>query len=296
MSGENAGTEAFQAMGNKLKQEVALAKVSSSKSAILAANLSPKAMEYLSRHTTTGLNDINMGGGIPQLKIHSESNSTTNHLVDGTDPEDGQIFYTGSQEAFDTLTVILLSIKKCRLEQDNNGKKYMKANYLLAGVIDKTLQPFMIYVSGMSYKKIWELQEQLKPWVTKREGGIPLSMVKVVLSSKKEKVEQGEFKGQKKNVWKFELLMADSGFPVLEGDDTRLEKLESMTETAESMLDGIIEDKGVTEKEWNLQKKESETMKSNIKETVLEGETVGSTQDDEWSSDEDLDKTDDVPF
>lgn len=278
MSTENKGLETLRATAAKLKSEVL-----ASNQAIQAAQLSSEAMEYLQRHSTTGAEDLNTGVTVPQLRIHSVGVSAKNQLTDGSDPTDGQIFYTGDQTAYDKVTVVLLSIKKCRLEQEDEKthEKYMKANYLLAGVIDETLQPFVMYVKGMSYNKIWGLEDQLKPYVTKRAGGIPLSMVKIVISSEKEKVEQGDYKGQKKNVLKFELLMDHSGqYPVLEGSGEKLRVLESSMEKAELMLDQIISSKGMTEKEWNQSKKQSQQLTSNVEESVVNAEESADYSDD----------------
>lgn len=291
MSKQQSGLETLRATANKIALEVQASK----QAAIEAAQLSPEAMEYMNRHAATGASDLNTGVSIPQLRIHSTGVSTKNQLPDGSDPDDGQIFYTGDQQAFDSVNVILLAIKKCRLEQQNDdGSTTMKANYLLAGLLDETLQPFIIYVKGMSYKKIWDLEDQLKPYVTKRAGGIPLSMVKVTVSSQKEVVEQGKYKGQKKNVFKFQLLMHESGqFPVLEGDGEKLAVLESSTQKAEDMLEQIISGKGMTEKEWNQQKNGDKVLEQTVAETIVDGD-VQPTNDDFDVSDDSV--ADDIPF
>lgn len=294
MPDENKGLETLRATAARIKSEV----VASNQAAIVAAKLSDEAMEYLNRHSATGAEDLNTGVSVPQLRIHSVGISAKNELADGSEPKDGQIFYTGDQTAYDKVTVILLSIKKCRLEQEDEktGEKYMKANYLLAGLIDETLQPFVMYVKGMSYNKIWLLEDQLKPYVTKRAGGIPLSMLKIVVSSEKEKVEQGDYKGQKKNVFKFELLMHESGeFPILEGDGEKLRMLDSSTEKAENMLDQIVASKGMTEKEWLQQKKDGQRMSQAVQTNVIDAEEA-ETPPDNFETTEAEDVADDIPF
>lgn len=250
------------------------------KKALAAAGLSPEAMAYAEKHASTGVDDLNTGVSVPQLRIHSVGVSTKNVLADGSEPSDGQIYHTGLQEAWDEVDVILLSIKKCRLEQEDeqSGTTVMKAHYLLAGMTEETFEPFVIYVKGMSYSKIWELEDQLKPYVTKRPGGIPLSMLKIRISSEKQVVETGKYKGQKKNVFKFSLIMHPSGqFPVLEGRSEVLASFDSATEGAESMLEMIISGRGMSEKEWNQKKKEAQEVEettSNVQNAVFDGEVT----------------------
>lgn len=308
---ENKGTQAFKAAGEKLKAAVAQDKaLAVSQQAIANAQLSEAAMAYLSKHAKTGADDLNTGVAVPQLRIHSVGASTKNQLVNGEDPTDGQLFHTGLQEAWNEVPVIILAIKKCRLEQrDDNGElvvdeqtgeAQLKATYLVAGLLDESLQPFVLYVKGLSYNKMWDLEDQLKPYVTKRAGGIPLSMVKIMVSSEKEVVEMGRYKGQKKNVLKFTLIKAGE-FPVLENDGERLEIIERGTQQAEEMLEDIVANKGISEKEWNVRKKESQeaaqmlnTVVNAGEEPVQEAEVAGPPDDYDPSTAEDV--SEDIPF
>lgn len=255
MTNTGKGLEAFHAAGNKLKAEVKATSDMVNK-AIVGAQLSPEALAFMNENVQVGAEELNTGVAVPQLRIHSVGVSTKNQLANGSEPADGDIFYTGTQEAFPVVRVVILSIRKCRLEQTSEltGEKSMKATYLVAGLIEQSGDLFVMYVKGMSYNKIWDLEEQLKPYVTKRAGGIPLLMLKIDVSSEKERVEQGKYKGQMKNVFHFELAKDPSGeFPVLESDVRRLQHFKEMIVRAEEMLDALIAQKGMTEKQYKSQ-------------------------------------------
>ncbi len=296
MTKDISGIEKAREVKNKLKNEIVVEKISALKKAIAVAQLSPEALAYMEKHNSTGVEDLNTGVSIPMLRVHTTNVSTKNVLANGRQPDNGQIFHTGLQMAWDSVPTIFLSIKKCRLHQidefgnmkrdEETGAPLLKAHYLVAGVLDETLAPFVIYVKGMSYNKIWDLEQQLSPYVTKRAGGIPLSMVKIMVGSDVDEVPKGKYKGQQKNVLKFDLLMHESGeFPVLEADPNKLKLLEKATLDAEAMLDHIIENKGITEKDYNSQKQESEELTSTVKSTIIDSDV------------EDADiENDDVPF
>lgn len=308
MSTQKTGLELAREKNEQIKASLADDKKNQANAASLVAkaNLSPELLEYMERkNSSTSYEDLNTGMAVPQLRIHSAGNSTKNQLEDGSDPKDGQIFYTGTKEAFDVATIIILAIKKCRLLEtdekgnpkiDDNGNEIYKANYLIAGVMDGSLDPYVAYIKGMSYNKIWPLEEQLKPYVTKRKGGIPLNMVKILASSEKERVGKGPYKGQAKNVWKFDLKLTPDGYPVLEANLDYLNRLDQATESAEAMLEDIISRKGMTEKEWNARKNGSQELVEAAKdEFVEEAEPEDYPEPVKGVPTQDVDP-DDIPF
>jgi len=310
MANEKTGLEIAREKNQQLKQSIAedKAKAVNASSLIAQANLSEEVMAYMLQNSVNNnYEDLNTGMSMPQLRIHSAGNSTKNQLEDGNDPKDGQIFYTGTKKAVDVATVIILAIKKCRLLEtdekgkakvDENGNERYSATYLVAGVMDGTFDPFLMYVKGMSYNKIWDLEEKLKPFVTKRKGGIPLNMVKILVSSEKERVQNGPYKGQAKNVFKFDLKMAANGYPVLEVNFEYLKKLDQITESAELALEDTISRKGMTEKEWNLRGTDGGELLAAAHETFTEVQPEAETnppEPTESDKTQDIDP-DDIPF
>lgn len=309
MSTQKTGLEIAREKASQLKASMAEDKVKAvnASSLIAQADLSEEVMAYMAQNSAkTSYDDLNTGMSMPQLRIHSAGNSTKNQLEDGSDPVDGQIFHTGTKQAFNVATIIILAIKKCRLVEtdqfgkpktDEAGNEIYKANYLLAGVLDGTLEPYVAYIKGMSYNKIWSLEEQLKPFVTKRKGGIPLNMVKILAASEKERVEKGPFKGQAKNVWKFVLKTnPQTGYPVLEVDFDYLKRLDQATESAELALEDIISRKGMTEKQWNLSKDGGEELVTAARETFVEEAEVDDLPEPTENTTVAQDVSDDIPF
>lgn len=202
------------------------------------STVSTDVLDFLSINANRGIEDIPMFDSLPIMRVHT-SQSTTNKLSDGGEPEVGQLYHSADQSAYDEVTVHLLCIKKCQMPE--YGGQQLKAHYLVAGMIDETQSPFVMYIKGMSYNKVWELQEQLKPFVKNKKQPIPMFALKIKLYTEKEKPQDPKYAAQ--FVVKYQVLF-ENGIPLIETDLDRLQMLKDGVEKSEMVLDEIIESRG----------------------------------------------------
>lgn len=197
-------------------------------------NVSPEVLAFMSANASRGIEDIPMFDSLPIMRVHT-SQSTTNSLSEGGQPEIGQLYHSGEHAAYDSVVVNLLCIKKCQMPE--YGGTELKAHYLVAGVINESSAPFVMYIKGMSYNKVWELQEQIKPLVKNKQQPIPLFALKINVYSEKEKPQDPKYAAQ--YVVKYAVTSE------IETSIERLQWLKEGMEKAEMVLDEIIENRGV---------------------------------------------------
>jgi len=280
------GQDKLRETALRLKNEVADEKrLALKKSFAISSEITPEMMEFINENLSVGIADLNLSQSLPMLRIHTD-NSSKNQLTDGSDPEIGQLYYTKNKEAYNEVIVSILTVKKARLQNMEYLDKY-DATYLVAGVIENTSDPFVMYVKGMSYNKIWELENKIKEYV--RPGGVPMFMLKIKISTEKEAVKDGKYKGQKKYVFKLDIL-ENSGLPALEIDMQRCRDLRKSIDGAEKTLNDIIARKGMTEEEYRQQKKQLSP------EETVAAITEGEPEAEVTPSTEGSDAADDVPF
>lgn len=204
---------------------------------ILASlNVSAEAMALFSQNANTGIEDIGMNVSMPVLRVHT-AGSTKNITDNGDEPNIGEFFYTGTKQILKDPVVHILSIKKCLMPKKDSTE--LKSNYLVAGILDETNQPFVMYINGMSYNKVWAFSDMIKPFVKNKAAPIPMFALKVVLYSEKEQDQNKKYAPQP--VIKYKLLIdEETQFPLIETNVERITWLKEGADKANDAMDELI--------------------------------------------------------
>jgi hypothetical protein len=242
-TGNDYGLKAFHKMGNKLINEAQRERVTrmteqQKTELTVPGTITEDVLAYFQENAETGLEDIGLGGSLPILKVHT-SQSTGTELADGSTPELGELFYSGSKTAYKDLTVHILAIKKAMFPEYQNPSM-LKSNYLVAGLIADTNEPFVMYIKGMSFNKIWDLQDQIRPFVTNKKRPVPMFAMRFKLFTQLEEPQDKKFKAQ--YVVKYQLLKSGE-FPMIVGTIEQVKQLKEMAEKAKFLLGEIIRKK-----------------------------------------------------
>jgi len=134
----------------------------------------------------------NLSGGAPWLKVHAAGRSTTNFLADGkTMPDDGNFFYTPTQEQFKEIECHILTISKGfrTVETDPKGVTKEVFNQLIGGMImnDGDPKPFIMFVRGKRLSPMWEFGKEIAKWTSRKPIAVPMFTMKVKLTTHMEK-------------------------------------------------------------------------------------------------------------
>lgn len=169
----------------------------------------------------------NLGGTIPQLKVHVAGKSSKNELLNGKQPEDGNFFYTPTQTEYKDVLVHILAISGGYRSEFQGKSVYTQ---LLSGIIlsDAEYKPFITFLTGKKLSPMWEFAKELKKWTQK---GIPMFALTVRLNTHSEKNPYG-------SSWiiDFELVKDDEGVPTLVHDMAEFNMLrDKVTEMKEVM-------------------------------------------------------------
>ena len=231
-----------EALRNSSKEDKVKAVQDTALAPLQAAD--PETIAWLMEQAEQENDDLDGGSSFPTLAVHT-AQSRNNVLSNGKEPEYGQLFYSGAQTAHTNPQVHLLSVKKCSLPDFADPSK-VKKHYLIAGVLAETLEPFVMYIKGMSYKYVWELSSLLAPFTKGKQIRVPKFALTVRLLTDKEK-PSGDFAPQ--YVVKYEVVKDENGFPVMNLDRDHLKKMAELANRAEEMLESIIANKGIPETE-----------------------------------------------
>lgn len=153
---------------------------------------------------------INLQGALPQLKVHSMGRSVTNTLPDGSEPEDGNFFYTSSKEQFHSLKAHILTVSKGFRAQGFEGKEDV-FNQIVGGCIvqeDGSFKPFIMYFTGLKLSYLWEFGKEASQYTHAKPIPIPMFALTVNLSTEKVSHNYG-----KSWVVKFEIVRSEDGNP-----------------------------------------------------------------------------------
>lgn len=189
----------------------------------------------------------NLGGELPQLKIHATGKSTGNELADGSRPHDGYYFYKPTQEEFEGPLCHILTISRGfyapGMADNKTGKTVDKFNQILGGVIidGNDLKPFLMYFTGTKLTNLWEFGKAANKYTHAKPIPIPMFALTVRMTTAIEKTSFGE-----NWVAKFEIQKNEDGTSVLVFDQGKFQFLKDSAEMLEESIDKLI--KGKTSK------------------------------------------------
>ena len=189
----------------------------------------------------------NLAGELPLLKVHAVGKSTKNELADGSEPTDGFFFYKPTREQFKELECHILTISKGfrapGMEQ-KDGTAPMVFNQIVGGVIinEGELKPFVLYMTGLKLKNLWEFGKVASKYTHLKPVGIPMFALTVKLTTEKQDNNYG-----KSWVINFEIQHYEDNSPVLVSDPGEFEFLKDHVGSVEDTIAQIIASKTVGE-------------------------------------------------
>lgn len=195
----------------------------------------PQEVQSLYSNTAGAGYDESESGSFPVLRQH-KAGSIKNERADGEEIKIGDFFHTGTKESYHDPVVTLLKIKKCRIPgyAEQGETPTLKSTYLVAGLLENN-QPFLLYVNGLSYNKMWPLQDELRQY--KRQ--FPLFAFKVKLVASKDRDLNQKYAPQP--VVTFEIVKdTKTKQPVIEGNPERVQALSELSDRAESMISDLV--------------------------------------------------------
>jgi hypothetical protein len=237
-------------------------------------NLDPAVAKMFQEDAKMGLEDVNLAGTTPQIKLTDKQSETI--LMDGRRATVGRYYYTLTKEEAESMDVHILYMRNADLP--SYTKKELKLNIVVAGVLVETKLPFILYVKGLSLRQMWNLQKEINSFVSHPKYPIPMYALGIRL--KTEVRESRDF--GKQTVMSFELIRTESGQPMIETNQEMLKKLRATVESAKEMVNKGVE---LSLREWNQNHPDENT------EKVIQGETLPPA---ETIDVEDVSK--DVPF
>uniref|UniRef100_UPI003F697E02 hypothetical protein n=1 Tax=Polynucleobacter sp. TaxID=2029855 RepID=UPI003F697E02 len=241
----NTGLDQAREQAEKIRAEVESNKEMSMtevKQELAQVKLNPALLAMYQENADLGTENIN--GSTPILKIHSTNKSTSNHLLDGSEPKDGSFFYPPTQEEFETVECHLLSVSRGYYALDLSKKK--KYHQLLAGVIINNksgmnkMEPFITYITGKKCSYFFDFAKKLSTYTKSRTFPIPMFALKVRLTTKKVPTESWG------PVWiiEFEIVKDEAGQPVVVTDPEVFIFLRDLVEMVDTRMNSLI---GTTE-------------------------------------------------
>jgi hypothetical protein len=166
---------------------------------------------------------------------------------------------------------------------DNQKEPKPKFTQLLGGMMLKTMQPFVMFISGTRLQKMWDFGKEIKPY-TKT---IPMFAFNVKLALETTKTAYGT-----NHVVTFNIQRDGKGLPVLVTDKEMANMLRSGVESVQAMFDSFIEQKEVDRHTGEL-KKDSDSARQE-----LVGEAVKDLSEPpaDYQPSDSYDVSDSVPF
>ncbi len=207
-------------------------------------NVSPELAQLYTENAEVGA--ANLGGELPQLKIHSVGKSSTNELAEGGEPKDGWFFYSATAEQFEKPVCHILNISRGYRADGLEGKKDV-FHQLVGGVIvdGKTFKPFIFYFTGTKLNKLWDFGTEAGKY--KRLKPVPIPMFALFVELGTEKYETTKFG----KVWvpTFKILKTESGFPLIVTDAGEFNFLKDSALSIEDTMNSIIKNTETTSTE-----------------------------------------------
>src|SRR5665213_779206 len=160
------GVEKAREAAEKIKAEVEeqkqqeAARTAGAKNELVAMSQNSELAKMYTESAFVG--SLNIQGSLPQLKVHTVGKSTKNELSDGTEPGDGNFFYSPTKEEFDGLNVHILTVSKGFRAEGFNGKENV-FNQIVGGCIieaDGSFKPFIMYFTGLKLSYLWEFGKE----------------------------------------------------------------------------------------------------------------------------------------
>jgi len=244
------GEEKFKEVGEKLKAELNAKKSTEEKSMTSVLNqLAQIAQnsEMASLYAESAkLGAENLGGELPLLKIHAVGRSTSNELLDGSEPTDGYFFYKPTQEQFKSVDCHILTISRGfrakGIDKNNPDKEIF--NQIVGGVIVKSEEmiPFIMYFTGTKLNNLWEFGKSVNKYTHLKPVPMPLFTLKVRLTTEKITTDFG-----KNWIVKFELVKNEDGSPEIILDKEKFLFLRDHVGSIEDTISNLIDRKAVEE-------------------------------------------------
>ncbi len=216
----------------------------------------------------------NLGGSLPQLKVHALGRSSSNQLADGSEPNDGYFFYAPTQEQFKEVTCHILTISRGYRAEGFQGKQNV-FHQLLGGVIvnDGQVKPFTMFFTGTRLSKLWEFGKEAGKYTHAKPVSIPMFALTVKLTTESVKNDFG-----KSWVINFEIVKDQDGNPELILDPKFFNLLKDNVGTLEDTIASLLDAKA--------------TDKDNDSRPVQEAEPVRNPSEDA----EDMEHSETIPF
>jgi hypothetical protein len=216
----------------------------------------------------------NLGGSLPQLKVHALGRSSSNQLADGSEPNDGYFFYAPTQEQFKEVTCHILTISRGYRAEGFQGKQNV-FHQLLGGVIvnDGQVKPFTMFFTGTRLSKLWEFGKEAGKYTHAKPVSIPMFALTVKLTTESVKNDFG-----KSWVINFEIVKDQDGNPELILDPKFFNLLKDNVGTLEDTIASLLDAKA--------------TDKDNDSRPVQEAEPVRDPSEDA----EDMEHSETIPF
>ena len=195
------------------------------------------------------LGSENLGGALPQLKIHTQGKSENNILLSGVEPHDGWFIHTTTQTEYQTPNIHVLTIsagfRSPSMPDPVTGKTREVFNQLMGGVIITETEdiPFVAYFSGVKLNNLWEFGKSASVF-TKGRFKMPLFTLTVKATAERVKHSYG-----KSWVMKFEIVKDEMGDPVLIEDIETFKRLKDQVIKMENTINQLIEAKTTEETE-----------------------------------------------
>lgn len=208
------------------------------------------------------LGSENLAGSLPLLKVHATGRSNS-ELADGSEPVDGNFFYTPTQEQFEEIDVHVLTISRgFRAKGINENEDKEVFNQILGGVIvqDGDYKPFLMYFTGLKLQPLWDFGKEANKYTHAKPIPVPLFALSVKLTTEKVTNTYG-----KSWIVKFEILhetdQDGNRYPKLVTDEGEFKYLKDNVETVQATIESVI-----------ARKEGAETVENTVVEKVEEAE------------------------
>lgn len=207
---------------------------------------------YKAYKDNANLGADNLGGTIPQLKIHTTGKSSKNELANGKQPQDGNFFHTLTQKEYEDALVHILAISGGYRSEFRGKSVYTQ---LLSGIMisDTEYVPFVTFLTGKKLAPMWEFAKEIKKWTQK---GIPMFALTVKLDKHSEKNDFG-------SSWiiDFELVKDSEGIPTLVHDMAEFNMLKDKVSEMKDVMRAISESQSGEEEVGVAEVEEKEELK-----------------------------------
>ena len=259
MTEEKSGIEKVREIAEKLKAEAAVEaeakenKMVEAKNALATISENKELADMYRENAKAGAE--NLGGALPQLKVHAAGKSSTNELSDGTEPNDGFFFYKPTGEQFKELECHILTISRGYRAGGFQGKENVFHQILGGAIIDgEELKPFIMYFTGTRLSNLWDFGKEASKYTHAKPLPIPMFALTVKLSTESVKNNFG-----KNWIIRFEIVKTEDGDPKLVTDPKLFTILRENVETVESTISNLIDVKATEVEEVTEVTQESQT-------------------------------------